>query len=54
MLTEFATPARNTCAYCGTPCPNRHCSWECARFDRQNEDTWRRTVAASEAAAVAR
>ncbi len=34
----------NRCAYCNFPCPNRHCSWECARLDRQSETTWRRAA----------
>jgi hypothetical protein len=40
-VRNYPTPASG-CRYCGIPCPNVHCSWECARFDRQSESTWRR------------
>ncbi len=39
-----------TCEYCGTPCPNRVCSWECSRNNGQSEWTWIRTARATDKA----
>lgn len=39
----------NTCEYCGTPCPNRFCTWECRRSHGGSEWTWIRTARADEA-----
>ncbi len=34
-----------TCEYCGIPCANRFCSWECMRAHGSSETTWRRNAA---------
>ena len=45
MIPDSATaPATNTCDYCGIPCPNRFCSWDCMRNHGQSETTWRRNA----------
>lgn len=35
-------PPAAGCRYCGVPCPDAYCSWDCDRFDRSSETTWRR------------
>ncbi len=48
-MSKSLTPS-NTCAYCGVPCPNRFCSWECLRNNGQSEWTWIRSARASDEA----